>query len=331
MEEEAVIFKDERGIMSVRDERGMLVDCKVKEGLSGHEAIMAVSIETGKSYATIERDYRGYRNGSSITKKKKRKKERRGKRMIVIPDTQVKVGADTEHIRAAARYIVDHRPDVVVILGDWWDMESLSVYNSVKQAEGLRIRDDIDAGKNAMNEFMAILRGGIGKRSFPRLVFTHGNHSMAVRLPRFIEKHPELDGMIEDETTPFLEEHGFEVYPFLEVANVEGIRIAHYIQNPHSLKGSPLGGNVLTMLKNAGHSFIMGHQQTYQYHKRFLSDGTIQIGVVAGAFYPHHEDYMSPQGNEHWRGIFMLNEVKNGGGDMCEVSLNYLMEEYGDK
>lgn len=329
MEKEAVIFKNEGGMMDIRDQRGKMVADKVLSGFSGHEAIMAVSIETGKSYATIERDYRGYRNGSQ-PKRKKKKKNSRGRRIIVIPDTQVKVGADTAHIRAAARYIVEHKPDTVVILGDWWDMESLSVYNTIKKAEGLRIRADIDAGMNAMNEFMSILRAGIGKRSLPRLVFTHGNHSMAVRLPRFIEKHPELDGMIEDETTPFLEEHGFEVYPFLEVVNIEGIRIAHYIQNPHSLKGSPLGGNVLTMLKNAGHSFIMGHQQTYQYHKRFLSDGTIQIGIVAGAFYPHHEDYMSPQGNEHWRGIFMLNEVKNGGGDMCEVSLNYLMEEYGE-
>lgn len=314
--------------MNIRDQRGRMVADKVLSGLSGHEAIMAVSIEAGKSYATVERDYRGYRNGSQP--KRKKLKERRGKRWIVIPDTQVKKGHTIDHIKAAARYIVEMRPDVVLVGGDWYDTPSLSVYNSEKDAEGLRLRDDLDAGNYAMNEFMKIIKAGIPVKKLPRFVYVIGNHDPQVRIPRFIKKNPNLDGMIPDETTPFLESHGFEVYPFLEIAEIDGIRTAHYIQNPHSLKGSPLGGNVLTMLKNAGHSFIMFHQQTYQYHKRFLSDGTIQIGIVAGAFYPHHEDYMSPQGNEHWRGIFMLNEVKNGGGDMCEVSLNYLMEEYGE-
>lgn len=302
------------------------VKAKMDSGvLCKHTAIGLVAHGAGVSPSTVDRAMRK-------TSKKKSGKSSRvgGKRIIVIPDTQCKPNNPTEHIRAAARYIVKKKPDIVVILGDWWDMESLSVFNTRKQAEGLRVKDDIDCGMNAMDEFMEIIRAGISKRSMPRLVFTHGNHSMQVRLPRFIEQNPHLDGMITDETTPFLEQHGFEVYPFLEVVDIEGIYVAHYIQNPHSLKGSPLGGAMTTMLKNAGHSFIMGHQQVYKYDKQFLSNGDVRIGVVAGAFYQHEEGYMSVQGNRHWRGIFMLNEVANGSGDMCEVSMKFLLNNYGD-
>lgn len=300
------------------------IETLMNSGMSRQAAVAQTAEQAGVTYNTVDRSQR--KKG----KKKTRRDNGSGKRIIVIPDTQVKIGADIEHIRAAARYIVDHRPDIVLVGGDWWDCPSLSVFNSPRDSEGLRVIDDLTAGNHAMDEFMAIIRSGIPKNRIPRLVYVIGNHDPQVRLPRFIEKNPHLEGMLEDTTTEFLEEHGFEVYPFLEIADIEGIKTAHYVQNPHSLKGSPLGGNVLTMLKNAGHSFIMFHQQTYQYHKRFLSDGSVQIGVVAGAFYPHSEAYMSPQGNEHWRGMFMLNEVRDGGGDMCEVSLNYLMRNYGD-
>jgi len=200
---------------------------------------------------------------------------------------------------------------------------------SKKSPEGLRVKDDIVAGTDAMEAFMAILRNGITE-NFPRLVFTHGNHSLQTRLPRFIEAHPELEGLIEDVTTPFLENHGWEVYPFLEVISIEGIRISHYIQNPHSLKGGPIGGSIDGMLKNAGFSFIMGHQQTLKMGKHFLADGTCRLGIVAGAFYQHDEGYMSVQGNRHWRGIIMLNEVKDGSGDICEISMKYLLKKYNN-
>lgn len=298
--------------------------------MSKQEALVTAAHEYDMKIETASRVIRKIKqvdNKPKTPKGAKRVDRKFGKRMIVIPDTQCKAGGKIDHIEASARYIVEQKPDIVVVLGDWWDFESLSVFNTRKQAENLRIVDDVEAGIIAMDAFMKIINT-LKEEHVPRLVFCHGNHSMAVRLPRFIEEHPHLEGLIDDVTTPFLKKHGWEVYPFLEVVNIENIYISHYIQNPHSLKGAPLGGAVTTMLKNAGHSFIMGHQQTYKYTKQFLSNGEVRIGIVAGAFYQHDEGYMSIQGNRHWRGIFMLNEVKDGGGDMCEVSMNYLLKKY---
>ena len=255
--------------------------------------------------------------------------------LLVIPDAQVKKGVPTDHIKAAGNYIVRHQPDHIVIGGDWYDCPSLSRFNSNLEAEGLRLKADIDAGDDAMLDLLGpliqynIKRRANKKKTYkPKLTYIVGNHDPQVRIPRLLNDHPILEGFLEDNTTRFLENLGFEVVPFLEIKNIGGIRFSHYICNPHSLKGSPLGGAIDTMLKNAGHSFFMFHQQTYKMGKHYLADGTQRLGIVAGAFYDHEEGYMNPQSNRHWRGIVQLNEVGDGSADVCELSLNYLKRKY---
>jgi len=256
-------------------------------------------------------------------------------KIVFIPDTQVREGVPTDHIEAAGNYIVKHKPDVVVVAGDWWDMPSLSRFNTSLEAEGLKLKNDLKAGNRAMARFMGPLlkynhRRKANKKALyrPRLVYLVGNHDPQVRIPRLIESHPILEGYIDYNTDDLLGMYGFEVYPYLEVANIGGIRFSHYFINPHSVKGSPLGGMIDTMLKNSGFSFVQGHAQAYKMGKHYLADGTVRLGIVAGAFYDHEERYQGPQGNQHWRGIIQLNEVENGSADVCELSLDYLKRKY---
>lgn len=247
--------------------------------------------------------------------------------ILVIPDTQVKCGVNTDHIAAAGEYAADHRPDCIVIMGDWWDTESLSMYNSSRDKEGLRLQNDINAGNEAMLSFLEPI---IASEDYdPELVFIEGNHDVRVRINRFLEAHPALVGILEDPTVPFLEEKGFKVVPFLHVHDISGIKFSHFIANPHSLKGSPLSGAIDTMLKNAGHSFFMGHQQTLKMGKHFLSDGSSRLGIVAGSFYSHEEGYMSKQSNNHFRGMVHLHDVHNGDADVATISIKRLMNTYG--
>lgn len=256
-------------------------------------------------------------------------------KIVVIPDTQVREGVPTDHIEAAGNYIVRHKPDVVVVLGDWWDSPSLSMFNSKLEAESLKIKADLEAGDNAMIRFMSPLmkynqqqRKNKQRLYKPKLIYCVGNHDPQVRLPRLIESNPILEGFLQDNTTHFLESFGFEVIPFLEIKEVGGIRFSHYFVNPHSAKKSPLGGQIDTMIKNAGFSFVQGHTQGLKMGKHYLGDGTKRLGIVAGSFYQHSERYMGPQGNEHWHGIIQLNEVRDGSADVCELSLEYLRSNY---
>lgn len=78
---------------------------------------------------------------------------------MVIPDTQVKPGVPMNHLTAAGNYIVRKRPDVIIHIGDHWDMASLSSYDRGKKAmEGRRVLADIQAGKDAMDLLLAPLK-----------------------------------------------------------------------------------------------------------------------------------------------------------------------------
>ena len=256
-------------------------------------------------------------------------------RHLIIPDTQVRPGVPIDHVLAAGKYMLKHRPDVVIVLGDWWDMPSLSRYNSPKDIEGKRVLADVEVGKEAMELFLSPLTKFNTKQKknkkkvySPRLVFTVGNHDPMVRIPRLIEDLPTLDGIVPDDGKEWLESLGFEVHDFLDIACIDGIRYSHYFQNMHSAVKGPLSGNIVTMMKNAGFSFVQGHQQGKKCHSYKLGDGSNRLGIVAGSFYQHEEKYEGPQGNNNWHGIIVLNEVNDGGADVCEVSLNYLLNNY---
>jgi hypothetical protein len=54
------------------------------------------------------------------------------------------------------------------------------------------------------------------------------------------------------------------------------------------------------------------------------------MAIIAGSFYQHKEDYLTPLGNKrHWRGLIMLHEVHGGNFDPMFVSMNYLKKKFG--
>src|SRR5690606_35333285 len=63
---------------------------------------------------------------------------RLGKRIVVIPDTQVRPGEPTHHMAWIGQAIADYQPDEVVHLWDHWDMPSLSQWTGSLGKEGLR-------------------------------------------------------------------------------------------------------------------------------------------------------------------------------------------------
>lgn len=249
---------------------------------------------------------------------------------VVIPDTQVTPSVRRDHLAWIGRYIADLRPDVVVHLGDHWDFESLSVYDRGKlQFEGRRLWADIDAGNAGLAQLTAPLhdvqataRRGNRRIWQPRLVMLRGNHEH--RLSRAVEEDPKLEGFLDFNQLNDVD-LGWEVHDFLDPVEIDGVVYAHYFYNP--LTGKPWGGTVATMLKNIGHTFTMGHRQTFDVSVRYVGNRQIR-GIVAGACYLHDEDYKGPQGNHHWRGILVKHEVRDGQYDLMEVSLDYLCRKY---
>jgi len=251
---------------------------------------------------------------------------------FIIPDTQVKTGVPTDHLTAAGNYIVDKRPDVIIHLGDHFDMESLSAYDrGTKKAEGRRYSEDIDAGRKGMAKLMKPILSLQRKQARqkikqykPELVFLIGNHEE--RIERHINANPELAGAIGYQDFK-LEQYGWKVADFREIITIDGVHYSHYFYNQNT--GRPLGGqNLETRLNTLGFSFTMGHQQGLKTAIKPLNNGRTLRGIAAGSFYQHDEDYKGPQGNNHWRGCLYKHEVQDGNYDIMELSMRYLLRQW---
>jgi hypothetical protein len=83
------------------------------------------------------------------------------------------------------------------------------------------------------------------------------------------------------------------------------------------------------LLQKKHMSCIMGHVQDRAISFSKRADGSSITGIFAGICYQHDEDYLTPQTNGSWSGVWMLNEVNNGSFDEMPISLNYLRKKYG--
>lgn len=248
----------------------------------------------------------------------------RPRRHLVIPDTQVKPGVPTVHLDWIGHAIREYEPDAVIHLGDHWDFESLSGYASPKEMEGQRYEDDVKAGNDALyrlDEAMGKYKG--------RKVLLRGNHED--RLTRAISANPKWAGAIGFHQ--FVDRRlGWEVVDYFQGSPqpivVDGVTYAHYFANPNT--GKPIGGTITNRLAKIGTTFVQGHVQGLLQGNVQFATGITRHGIVAGSAYLHDETYKGVA-NAHWRGIVVLNEVRDG--DFCEMplSLDYLCRKYTGK
>lgn len=163
----------------------------------------------------------------------------------VLPDTQVRPGVRTDHLEWIGNYLAEKKPDVIVHLGDFADMKSLSSWDKGKKsAENARYQADIDAARDAMGRLMGPIQAEQRRtrgRWKPQLLLTLGNHED--RITRFVESNPELDGKLSIDDLGYADA-GWSVLPFLKPVVVDGIA---YCLTPDSLvlttdlKWAPLG------------------------------------------------------------------------------------------
>jgi predicted phosphodiesterase len=250
-------------------------------------------------------------------------------KILVIGDTQVKPGISLDYLEFIGKYIVDKEPDMVVHLGDHWDMPSLSSYDVGKKSfEGRRYVDDIKAGNEGMERLLQPLkakqekqRAGNRKIYKPKLVYLFGNHCN--RIQRAVENDAKLEGVIGFKD---LNLSDWETYKFLDVFVHSNIAFSHYFTS------GPMGRPVTSataILSKKHQSCIAGHQQGLQFATSNKADGSRITACICGSSYEHEEEYLGPQGNRHFKGILMLHEVEpDGTFDIMPISMRYLRNKY---
>jgi len=247
---------------------------------------------------------------------------------LVIPDVQAKEGNDFTYLRCLGNFIVQKKVDTIICIGDFADMESLSTYDrGLKSFEGRSYQKDIWAVREAMDalltplfEFNAKAKKNKEKQYKPRMVLTLGNHEN--RINRAINEDRKLDGLISTDDLPYQD---WQVIPFLEVITIDGIAYSHYFTS--GVMGRPITtANALLTKKHM--SCFAGHQQGRQIAYGRRADGKEMTAIIAGSFYEHEENYLGAQGNQHWRGFYVLHDVHDGAYDEMAVSIKFLKERY---
>jgi hypothetical protein len=158
----------------------------------------------------------------------------------------------------------------------------------------------------------------------PKKVFLIGNHEY--RIDRAIESDRKLEGLIGYDDFN-LKKYNWEVHPFLDVAVINGIAYSHYFTS--GVMGRPVSSpNLLLQKKHM--SCVMGHVQDRAISFSKKADGSRITGLFAGIFYQHDEEYLNPQTNGSWSGVWVFNEVTSGSFDEMPVSINYLRKQYGN-
>ena len=255
---------------------------------------------------------------------------------ILIPDSHACPNEDLRRFEWLGKLIIDEMPDVIIDIGDWFDMGSLCSYDKgTKSFEGRRYKADIKAGHDAeLLAFGPILdyneraAANHKRRYNPIIIRTTGNHEY--RIHRAIEKQPELDGAIslDDLKGPLEGKLDIRRYPFLDPVILDGIAYCHYFVT--GVMGRPVS-SANAMISKHHLSCTAGHLHTRSWAEAVKADGTRIQGLICGAF--HDPDHRSGYANGQsqglwWNGLHVKNNVVGGNYDRTEISVERLQERY---
>ena len=123
-----------------------------------------------------------------------------------------------------------------------------------------------------------------------------------------------------------LKDYGWREHAFLQPISIAGVAFCHYF--PSGVRGMPIT-TAAELLRKLHMSAIAGHQQGRDIAFARRADGQHMTAIISGSFYQHNYSYLSPFTNAHWRGAWMLHEVKDGAFDEMALSINFLKRRFG--
>jgi hypothetical protein len=250
---------------------------------------------------------------------------RRPRTHLIIGDAHARPNQDLSRFSLLGKLIAHLRPDVVVQIGDWHDMESLSSYDAGKRCyEGRRYAADIAAGHEAQRLLHREIDHLPGYR--PALVSIGGNHDFE-RIDRATNDLPQLAGTISTADLGWAERGWLQV-PFLHPFVVDGVTYSHYFTS--GVMGRPVGGvnPGRAMLLSQMTTTVAGHSHLFAHASVVTADGRRIHGVQVGCFTDAEEGYAGPANKLWWRGIVVLRDVVDGDFDLETWSLERMRRTF---
>lgn len=258
--------------------------------------------------------------------------------ILVIGDAHCKPSISNRRFDWLGSLLVDLAPDVVVDMGDWADMESLSSYDGstltgatkkTKSFEGRNYKRDVEVAVEARDRIHRKLQSAGRKR--PRRIALGGNHDDE-RLRRAVNLVPELSGVVTPKDFQH-DSYSWEYIPFGEACTVGGFEFKHYFTS--GLMGKPTGGEypAANLLKTQYRSCIAGHSHLFNESHRTSNGGKRIQAFVAGCYLDptQVEAYAGPANSMWSKGLLYLRDVDDGvaTGGYDWLTIDRIRREYG--
>ena len=254
------------------------------------------------------------------------------KDILVIPDCHAHPDHNNNRADWLGQYIKDTKPDIVVNMGDTFDMPSLSSFDKGKASfHGASYEKDINAGLDFLDRMWSPMYKSKKKR--PYSVFLEGNHCH--RLKKVLESQPELAGDkygVSYKNYQLTDYH-HEVYLYEgqtpSIYTCSGVNFAHFMVS--GLMGRPIGGehHASSLLSKTHTSCVVAHSHTVDWDVHSSPTGKSIMGLVAGCFQDYRSSWAGNLNNMWWSGIVRLKGVEDGVYDPEFISLNALKKVYG--
>ena len=250
---------------------------------------------------------------------------------LIIPDAHATPDQENGRFSWLGELIADIRPDVVINIGDWYDLSSLCSYDKgTKSFEGRRLRSDLDAGYDALERVMQPIRRA--KKKLPRFVSLEGNHEY--RLTKAINNNPtELHQMIDTDAFRF-DDFGWEYHPYNGATPatlfIDNVLYAHYITKPGSDRATSTEHHAYNLIYETMSNVVVGHKHSLDWAYRTKVDGTPIQGICAGCYMDYQPSYAGESAKHWWSGVVVLENLAPDTGyfEPRFITLKSIKEEY---
>jgi len=254
--------------------------------------------------------------------------------IAIVPDLHCHGGSDKTIPELIARWLDEYRPDVVVNLGDHWDLPSLAFQTKGQHSSaiGPTFQSDVAAGIQANDVIWKTYQRAKDRWNCHRIIL-EGNHEN--RMARATEE-PErwsLRGLL-DYSILQTDRYYDEVVRYKGstpgLTSVGGVTFRHYAPNGMSrpLNSMHLGYQLTQKMLT---STVVGHTHRFSYFRTTASDARVVHGLVAGCCISEDDfhEYAGTSQTSWDRGVACLHGCENGNYSLEWVNLNRLQQLYG--
>jgi len=251
--------------------------------------------------------------------------------ILVVPDQHAHPDHNNDRADWLGKFILDRKPDMVMNMGDTFDMPSLSSFDKGKASfSGASYEKDINAGLDFLDRMWHPIKKA--KRKKPYSVFLEGNHCH--RLSKVLEYEPHLAGDrygISYKNYQLDDYHHESVYYNGQTPGIyttKGISFAHFMVS--GLMGRPIGGDhhAASLLAKNYSSCVVGHSHTVDYAVRSGSNGKRIMGLVSGVFQDYKSGWAGNINNLWFPCLCYLRNVEGGAYDLEIIGMDALKREY---